>query len=159
MNETKKRFESVMKYLLSTIVAFSSMIVLCVAYYDGHRCPSWTVCNYGPPPKKGDCICSCGSSSVALRGIIYCNINESNNHSLVGVEHGYCMTFDKTNTTLLVGSCPFNLRRGGLVFTYQDIPSNPYEIDSVLCGYTNRTGQLCGQCADGYSPPVWDLES
>ena len=153
MKQRKGLHESVMKYSLYTIVAFSSMIVLCVAYYDRPWCPSWTVCNlYGPPPKKGDCICSCGSY---LKGIMYCNINESNNHSLVGVEHGYCMTFNKTNTTLLVGSCPFNLRRGGLVFTYQDIPSNPYEIDGVLCGYTNRTGQLCGQCVDGYSPPVY----
>ena len=24
-----------------------------------------------------------------------------------------------------------------------------------MCGYTNRTGQLCGQCEEGHSPPVY----
>ena len=38
---------------------------------------------------------------------------------------------------------------------YISVPSNITELDNALCGNTNRTGQLCGQCVDGYSPPVY----
>ena len=142
-----------MSLRLSTIVAFGCAITACAMAYDGPLCPSWTACNiYNSTAKKGDCICSCGKF---LKNIVYCQINESTNSSLTGVKQGYCMTLDKTRKIELVGPCPFNLRRGGRVYTYQNVPSDPYKIDGVLCGYTNRTGQLCGRCVDGYSLPVY----
>ena len=108
-------------------------------------CPTWTVCHYD---LSGNCNCSCGTS---FRGLVQCNSTHNKSNVLVGV--GFCITLNKPKTTVILGSCRFNIRKG--IFIYQKISSNPYEIDGVLCGYTNRTGQLCGQCADGYSPPVY----
>ena len=64
------------------------------------------------------------------------------------------MTQNKERTKIVVGLCPYNN------FAYNDtiydsLPSNISELDSEMCGGTGRTGQLCGQCVDGHSPPVY----
>ena len=35
------------------------------------------------------------------------------------------------------------------------LPGQTSQLDKVMCGYTNKTGQLCGKCANGTSPPVY----
>ena len=70
----------------------------------------------------------------------------------VGVLVGYCMTMNSNRSEVVVGSCPFLTPAGS---TYTTVPNNSAQLDGVLCGYAHRTGQLCGQCMNGTSPPVY----
>ena len=93
--------------------------------------------------------CACDQSKL---DIVYCKITE-HNRLQIEVVNGFCLTSNKANTSLVVGSCPFNIQR-----THTDVlalPSDPNDVDSRVCGYTNRTGQMCGQCVDEYSLPVY----
>ena len=70
--------------------------------------------------------------------------------------YGYCITLNKKNTKAVVGACPFNQRHNSSEpKDYKPLPSNLSDVDNAVCGFTFRTGQLCGQCVDGYSPPVY----
>ena len=113
-------------------------------------CPSWTVCSDG---QSTECDCQC---APAPSGVVYCIIDKSGNPR-VGVEIGFCITMSKANRSLILGSCPYNMliRKYEYIFSYQEIPPDPNDIDAVLCGPCKRTGQLCGQCQEGYSLPVY----
>ena len=134
--------------LFPTLVTCVVYVIVCVA-----ACPTWTV--YDDHQEK----CTCPQANYHdIDGAVYCSINE-HNVSLVGVHKGFCLTFNKANTSLLVGACPFNLAKHHHytlpIKSYQILPHDPNDIDGILCGVTDRTGQLCGQCVDGYSPPVY----
>ena len=67
------------------------------------------------------------------------------------------MTLNNEKTKVVVGACPYN--KGGdeyeSISAYHSLPSNVTELDRAMCGLTGRTGQLCGQCMEGHSPPVY----
>ena len=132
--------------LFPTLVTCVVYVIVCVA-----ACPTWTV--YDDHQEK----CTCPQANYH-DGAVYCSINE-HNVSLVGVHKGFCLTLNKANTSLLAGACPFNLanlhQNIFSIKSYQILPHDPNDIDGILCGFTDRTGQLCGQCVDGYSPPVY----
>ena len=105
---------------------------------SNNLCPTWTKC------KANRCTCSASATRLVI-----CSMG-SNNTSQVYVLRGFCITMDRANRTLLLGACPFNIK-----IVFQGLPSNAYEIDSEFCGYTKRTGQLCGECVKTYAPPVY----
>ena len=72
----------------------------------------------------------------------------------VNMLFGLCMTLNKDQTETVVGACPFNFRRRQYL-SFLAIPSHPSHLDAAVCGFTKRTGQLCGQCVNGTSPPVY----
>ena len=72
----------------------------------------------------------------------------------MGVFVGYCMTMNSKRSEVVVGPCPFNIKATQNEI-YTKVPSNRSQLDAAICGYTNRTGQLCGQCVNGTSPPVY----
>ena len=41
------------------------------------------------------------------------------------------------------------------VKTYRSLPRNVTQLDREMCGLTARTGQLCGQCMENCSLPVY----
>ena len=45
---------------------------------------------------------------------------------------------------------PYHQRKATYV-----VPNDTSQLDTDVCGYTHRTGQLCGQCVNGTSPPVY----
>ena len=59
------------------------------------------------------------------------------------------MFFSEELDTTLVGSCPYRLDG--------TLPKNISELngDYKTCGDWHRKGQLCGQCKDNYSLPVY----
>ena len=67
------------------------------------------------------------------------------------------MTQNNVKTKVVVGASPYN--KGGdeyeSISAYHSLPSNVTELDRAMCGVTGRTGQLCGQCMEGHSPPVY----
>ena len=115
---------------------------------EHHDCPTWT---YFDNETQS---CKCGPT---LHKIIACSI-EDGNVSEVGVLFRFCMTQNKEQTKVVVGPCPYynKIQEGHCdVFTYVPLPSDVAKLDEGMCGYTSRTGQLCGQCVDGHSPPVY----
>ena len=99
--------------------------------------------------------CQCGDN---IHLMISCF--KDGNSSKVGVFYRFCMTLNNEKTDVVVGACPYNSGGGRYnsyesVKSYRSLPSNVTELDRAMCGLTGRTGQLCGQCMEGHSPPVY----
>ncbi len=63
----------------------------------------------------------------------------------------FCMTTDRSGENTVVGACLFTCRDYPIYL----VPRNASELDQSVCGHVHRTGQLCGQCQEGYAPPVY----
>ena len=96
--------------------------------------------------------CQCGPT---LHKTISCV--KDGNRSEVGVFFQFCMTQNNEHTKVVVGACPYN-RGGGRyqsVKTYRSLPRNVTQLDRYMRGLTARTGQLCGECMEDCSLPVY----
>ena len=106
------------------------------------NCSTWTI--YNPQLQT----CTCGTP---LDDIVTCY------HVAGGVAitmlSGFCMTLNKDQTETVLGSCPFSFRKTYSLFFL--IPQNLSQLNKRICGLTQRTGQLCGCCVNGTSPPVY----
>ena len=99
--------------------------------------------------------CECSNE---ILNVVHCTkIDGSPTEFSVSVLYRYCMTANKDHTKAVVGACPFNDPRVHYESNYKPIPSNLSDLDKAVCKFksTGRTGQLCGKCVDGYSPPVY----
>ena len=113
-------------------------------------CPTWTFCENN--------TCKCGSH---LHDTVFCRISEECQEGVnVSVLFGFCMTQNSGCTDLVVGACPYNYHAHTVnpyLAPYLPVANETEKLDNSMCtrlgGY--RTGQLCGQCVDGYSPPVY----
>ena len=104
------------------------------------NCPTWTYFSNATQS------CQCGPNIHQMASCV-----KDGNSSKVGVFFRFCMTQNNEKTKVVVGACPYN--KGGAA--YHSLPSNVTELDRAMCGVTGRTGQLCGQCMEGHSPPVY----
>ena len=102
-------------------------------------CPTWTYW------EQSEQACACGDG---YRRTVSCDVNGS--YYNVRISKGYCMTLDATKTREVIGACRFYRR-----WSWSLIPRNSSLLQSRVCDYVSRTGQLCGQCQDGSSPPVY----
>ena len=113
---------------------------------DGNSCPTWFTCN----SEKG---CECGSR---YNNAILCD----NNKLISAVSRCNCVTYDEVNNFTFVGSCPYNCaffysKQDEIHLCYQYLPSKPEMLtNSSACTQFLRTGLLCGDCEEGYSPLV-----
>ena len=98
-----------------------------------------------------NCTCAAATSSTTFRTV---SCRYENGEFKVGVFVGYCMTMNSKRSEVVVGPCPFNIKPTQHEI-YTKVPSNRSQLDAAVCGYSNRTGQLCGQCVNGTSPPVY----
>ena len=125
-------------------VSFALIVVLsgvCLVFSDHQEnvtCPTWMTYN----PSTNSCDCE---SNVFHT--VHCNHRKGYQ---VAVLYGFCMTLNKDQTKAVVGACPFHLKE-----TFLTVPSHPSQLEEVVCGHLHRTGQLCGQCKNGTSPPVY----
>ena len=106
---------------------------------ETQHCPTWTYFNN----KTNSCQCG-----PIIHRIVTCS-TEDGNLSDIGILFRFCMTQNKERTMVVVGPCPYNS------YGNNTLPSHVSELDIATCGGTGRTGQLCGQCMDGHSPPVY----
>ena len=114
---------------------------------ESHHCPTWTYFN------SDTHSCQCGAN---VYHIILCG-TEDGNVSDVGVLFRFCMTQNKELTKSVVGPCPYNnnIKTYHNDAMYVSLPSNVTELNRIMCGRIARTGQLCGGCMEGHSPPVY----
>ena len=97
--------------------------------------------------------CECGDT-VGGNGIVACDSETLK----IAVLYCYCMTYnDKVNQTF-VGKCPTmcKLERDSEYISHNMIYSNTTdELNNEMCKDYSRRGQLCGDCMEGYGPPVY----
>ena len=111
------------------------------------NCPTWTYFSNATQS------CQCGDN---IHLMISCF--KDGNASKLAVFFRFCMTQNNEKTKVVVGACPYNSGGSGYnesIKAYYSLPSNVNELDRTMCGPTGRTGQLCGQCMEGHSPPVY----
>ena len=101
-------------------------------------CPTWTYPNLSSSQHE----CICGDS---LEGAVDCDRETLN----VRIVKYYCVFFSEKLNSTLIGSCPYG--------SESVLPKNVSELkdDVALCGHLHRKGQLCGECEDDYTLPVY----
>ena len=65
-----------------------------------------------------------------------------------------CMT-EEEDGTLVSGSCLYTCNA---IHGDYPLPCTVSQLNSYTCAGLNRHGRLCGQCIDGYAPPVYSYE-
>ena len=110
-------------------------------------CPdTWFV-----PSHSGECQCG-----HTFHGVVSCDEDTKE----VRVLDCFCMTFDSSRNTTVVGGCFFNClntSKSNKDYMYHPVPrdlAKDEKSDSV-CGYLHRTGTLCGECFNNYSQPAY----
>ena len=68
----------------------------------------------------------------------------------------YCMTSSNMSSTgnEALGSCLLSLPDRFRARGYT-LPCNISDLNDFMCASTNREGQLCGRCREGFAPPVY----
>ena len=97
---------------------------------DNSTCPAWFI------PTPNSTQCSCGNT---LGGIVSCNETRKE-LLLLGC---YCMTNDE------------RLSYSAYRHFYN---ISKYSVNDEICDPLNRRGRLCGQCKEGFSPPVYSYD-
>ena len=95
--------------------------------------------------------CRCGDW---VGGIVHCDETFR-----VLVEPCFCMSFyEKDPNITVIGACMYMCHHiaGGLVF------KNASDLSENMCGkgafVSNREGQLCGRCKQGFAPPAYSYD-
>ena len=77
---------------------------------------------------------------------------KSNPHSMqTMLESLYCMTTNPAANKTVIGECLYTT----VVDGYVPLPCNLSELNDFMCAGLNREGQLCGECREGFAPPVY----
>ena len=104
-------------------------------------CPLWTF--YNESSKN----CQCGSS---VHGKVDCTAVPYQ----VSVFQCYCMTYSEEIGLVSVGRCSATCHfRYGYSKVLQS--NDSVSLNAEVCGDLKREGQLCGDCIEGYGPPVY----
>ena len=116
-------------------------------------CPPWFV----SVKENGSVVgCKCGDS---LGNVVQCRRSSRNNCCEAYLLHCYCMTYNEDTNTTVVGHCLHTcLAETNVRQWYSQLPGDPMQLDDAMCGKYNRTGQLCGECRDGFAPPVYSFQ-
>ena len=109
-------------------------------------CPTWFICN-------SENICQCG--------------NEHNYAVICDRKHGesavldcHCVTHERKSGSTYLGLCFYNCENSKAIekdgdIVYKKLPPEPEDLlNKSVCTQFHRTGLLCGDCVEGYSPFV-----
>ena len=136
---------------VSFILLTAALVSLSFCCSTNHSCPTWLYCS-----EEG--WCSCGNS---VHDRILCN-NETQE---VVVLYSLCITSFNAypqSKDEVVGSCLYAQNQLQKIFTSTYVAVNPNISiqEEQLCGYLNRKGRLCGECAADHfvSPYSYDLK-
>ena len=90
--------------------------------------------------------CECGMSAG-----VQCNQQERKAEVVLN----YCVTTAEQEGQYYVGKCPFaHTAMNHTNRMLSELPSDPDQLNDVMCGPYNRRGLLCGQCISGYGHGV-----
>ena len=110
-------------------------------------CPPWTV-----PSVDNSSQCVCGND---FYGVVHCNKDLE-----IAVMFCYCITYNRYTNETLVNQCIVRchtkfMDKEGCRTHYRVLTNNSEMINQEICGEYKRRGQLCGECMEGYGPPVY----
>ena len=74
------------------------------------------------------------------------------------IMNSYCITYSKINyvNQTVIGRCVFTaIVNTGAPSPFILLPGKEQDLDEKFCGTMNRTGRLCGKCAEGLSIDVF----
>ena len=108
---------------------------------NNSSCPTWFVCN-----AENRCQCDKITNKIVcddeaqISAVLNCN----------------CVTYNSESKLTFVGSCFYNCLSSASSDLYiKTLPKNPeILINNSACTPFHRTGLLCGDCEEGYSPLV-----
>ena len=108
-------------------------------------CPTWFTCN-------SQNSCECGDEHNYA---VVCDARRKES----AVLDTYCVTYDRKSKSTYLGQCFYNCQNGDkknkLDSVYSRLPQNPEDLfNESACTPFHRTGLLCGDCEEGYSPYV-----
>ena len=147
-----------MKYLLQVVVSISMLAAASSKQLyeasdkninhtrcsNDSTCPTWFICN-----AKEKCECD-----KTMTDAVLCD----NENIMSAVLDCHCVTYDAESGSTFAGSCFYNCkdvlptRQHDL---FQHLPSKPEMlVNFSACLDFHRTGLLCGDCEEGYSPLV-----
>ena len=110
---------------------------------NSSMCPTWFTCN-------AENRCQCDNRQT---NEIVCD----NLAQISAVLNCNCVTYDSENNSTYIGACFYNCQQvnPSIYSVTKELPKNPKTlINNSACTYFHRTGLLCGDCEDGYSPLV-----
>ena len=107
-------------------------------------CPTWFICS---AEKRCHCdnrhtdkiVCD---SNAQISRVLNCN----------------CVTYDNEDKSKYIGACFYNCKdiNPSTDLAFRELPKDPDTlINNSACTYFHRTGLLCGDCEEGYSPIVF----
>ena len=120
---------------------------------DGHSrgindssCPTWFICISQNSCQYGD------EHNYA----VVCDARRQESAIL----DTYCVTYDRKSRSIYLGQCFYNCQNSDLQnkldYVYSQLPLNPEDLlNESACTDFHRTGLLCGDCEEGYSPFVF----
>ena len=71
----------------------------------------------------------------------------------------FCVTFSGQDGLFYVSYCPLNYQFNNTNRMFSELPTDPDQLEDMMCGPYNRKGFLCGECIDGYGHGVYTLDS
>ena len=83
-----------------------------------------------------------------LGGIIICDLPQD---TIIITVNYYCVFFSEEFNTTLIGSCPYGFR-GEVAINVADLH---VKYRNHHCELLHRKGELCGECEDNYTLPVY----
>ena len=114
------------------------------------ECPPWFM-----PTGNASNPCKCAKTPGE---IVSCD--QTLNETLLLTCH--CMSYENTTSELIVGPCIYGCFYNGMTDLvkgpYLKLPRNISDLNTAVCGQLNRTGRLCGQCAQNLFPPVYSYD-
>ena len=108
-------------------------------------CPTWFY--YSNTTQQ----CECGRLTTER---IHCNQQEWK----VEIADGFCATFAGQEGQYCAGECPFRHTGNNTNRMFSELPSDPDQLNVMMCGPYNRKGLLCGRCIDDHGPAVYSLD-
>ena len=136
-------------------ICFLSWLVDAAAQHNGNvtnqvdQCPqSWT---RPVNVTGGNTICKCGNR---VHGIVSCDPKTKQ----VTVSDCYCVTYHSHLDELVIGACPYSCfytNKYRKIEGSYILPEDKKNLSDIVCGQQwNREGQLCGDCKEGFRPPI-----
>ena len=129
--------------LVSLLLTIWSNVVQCI-HINQTVCPLWMYPDLSSNSSSGECMCGDG-----LNAVVTCS------SEVLHITEYFCLFFSEELNSTVIGSCPyaygFKIGFGGML--PRNIPQLKYDI--IQCGHLHRKGQLCGECEDNYTLPVY----
>ena len=122
---------------LQSLMWFAALLSICHECRGEEDCPTWMVHDSSP---QRNCVCA-----DRLQNVIQCYDGSKGTY----IHRYFCMFYSEEKNTTLVGTCPYS--DGHMV----SANLTEFKSSSKQCRRLHRKGQLCGECEDNYTIPVY----